>query len=66
MQALMDYARSEGVEDVYGLVHVDNRLMLKMANELGFETHQSPGDASVLEIVWHPGDVQSRPLRRAG
>ncbi|MET0436110.1 MAG: bifunctional acetate--CoA ligase family protein/GNAT family N-acetyltransferase [Devosia sp.] len=58
MNALMSYARSEGVTEVFGLVHVDNRQMLTMADELGFELRMVPDDPSVREVVWLPqGDT---------
>jgi acetyltransferase len=54
MCALLNYAQSEAVEEISGLVHVDNTEMLKMAIELGFEVRQSGEDVSLREIVWHP------------
>ena len=59
MHALMSYARCEGVEEVTGLVHIENRLMLKMASELGFDAHHVPGDPTVREVVWHPRAVSA-------
>jgi hypothetical protein len=50
MHALMSYALT-------GLVHIENRLMLKMASELGFRAHQAPGDPTVREVVWRPPAV---------
>ncbi|MBY0560472.1 bifunctional acetate--CoA ligase family protein/GNAT family N-acetyltransferase [Hyphomicrobium sp.] len=57
MNALMSYARSEGVTEVFGLVHVENRQMLAMADELGFKLRIVPDDPTVREVVWHPQDV---------
>jgi acetyltransferase len=57
MNALMNYARSEGVEEITGFVHIENQLMLKMASELGFEAHHVPGAPMVREVVWRPGTV---------
>ena len=59
MHALMSYARCEGVEEVAGLVHIENRLMLKMASELGFRAHHVPGDPTVREVVWRPHAVSA-------
>jgi hypothetical protein len=57
MNALMNYARSEGVEEITGFVHIENQLMLKMASELGFEAHHVPSAPMVREVVWRPGAV---------
>jgi acetyltransferase len=55
MGALLSYARSEGVKEVIGLVHIENRHMLEMAAELGFKSHQLENDPAIREVVWHPG-----------
>jgi acetyltransferase len=57
MSALLSYARSEGVKEVIGLVHIQNRHMLEMARELGFKAHQLDNDPAIREVVWHPGAV---------
>ena len=57
MNALMSYARSEGVTEVFGLVHIENRQMLTMADELGFKLHITPDDPAIREVVWHPKGV---------
>ena len=54
MCALLSYAQSEGVEEISGLVHVDNTEMIHMASELGFKARQFEGDTSLREIIWHP------------
>ncbi|WP_045835366.1 bifunctional acetate--CoA ligase family protein/GNAT family N-acetyltransferase [Hyphomicrobium sp. 99] len=57
MNALLSYARSEGVAEVFGLVHIENRQMLTMADDLGFELHIVPEDPSIREVVWHPQSI---------
>ena len=59
MNALMNYARCEGVEEVTGFVHIENQLMLKMASELGFDAHHVPDAPMVREVVWRPGTVSA-------
>jgi acetyltransferase len=66
MRALLDYARSEGVEEVAGLVHAENRTMLKMAHELGFKSVRSSHDAAVHLVVWRPNETREDELRKAG
>jgi acetyltransferase len=50
MHLLIDYARSEGLKALSGMVLRENTTMLKMARELGFDIKSDPRDASV-EIV---------------
>ncbi len=50
----MRSARSEGGGGVFGLVHVENQLMLTMASDLGFKVHQLESDPAIREVVWHP------------
>ena len=59
MNALMNYARCEGVEEITGFVHIENQLMLKMASELGFDAHHVPDAPLVREVVWRPGTVSA-------
>jgi acetyltransferase len=51
MQCLIDYARSEGLEELYGSVLAENSTMLQMCRELGFSIEAEPGDASVRRVV---------------
>ena len=43
----MSWARFENVREVTGLVHGENRAMLKMATELGFDLHLSENDPAI-------------------
>jgi len=54
MSALMSWARFENVREVTGLVHGENRAMLKMATELGFDLHLSENDPAIREVTWCP------------
>ncbi len=51
MQHLIDYARAEGLEELYGCVLVDNGTMLKMCRELGFAIEPAPEDVGVRRVV---------------
>jgi acetyltransferase len=50
MQALIEYARDEGIAFLEGEVLAENSTMLRMCNELGFTISQSAAD-STLRIV---------------
>jgi len=50
----MSWARFENVREVTGLVHGENRAMLKMATELGFELHPSENEPAIREVIWCP------------
>ncbi|HEX5958182.1 MAG TPA: GNAT family N-acetyltransferase, partial [Hyphomicrobiaceae bacterium] len=51
MQHLINYARAEGLEELYGCVLVDNGTMLKMCRELGFAIEPAPEDVGVRRVV---------------
>jgi len=51
MQHLIAYARSEGLEELFGSVLAENTTMLKMCSELGFSIQPEPGDLSVRRVV---------------
>lgn len=44
MQHLIDYARAEKLEELYGHVLAENTTMLAMCRELGFAVEPEPGD----------------------
>ncbi|MFP4538129.1 MAG: GNAT family N-acetyltransferase [Dichotomicrobium sp.] len=58
MNHLIDYARAEGLERLYGSVLSENVTMLQMCRQLGFETRHDPEDASVFQV--------ELPLKNAG
>jgi acetyltransferase len=51
MQQLIAYARSEGLEVLYGFVLGANTTMLKMCAELGFHTAREPDDPGVHRVT---------------
>ena len=62
MQLLIDYARSEGLGSLSGVVLRENTAMLAMCRELGFEVTSDPGDASVAKVFL---DLAARQADRA-
>jgi acetyltransferase len=50
MQHLMRYARTEGLSELYGSVLWENRTMLDMCRELGFDITSDPDDPSVRHV----------------
>ena len=50
MQHLIDYAKAEGLAELFGSVLSVNTTMLKMCRELGFDSEAVPGDASVRHV----------------
>ncbi len=51
MRRIVDYARARRYETVFGMVMRENKAMLQMAEEFGFETR--PGtDYNVVEVVY--------------
>jgi acetyltransferase len=50
MQHLMRYARSEGLSELYGSVLWENRTMLEMCRELGFDITSDPDDPGVRHV----------------
>ena len=51
MQHLIDYAKAEGLKELYGSVLTDNSTMLRMCRELGFTIESEPGDESIRRVV---------------
>jgi acetyltransferase len=51
MQHLIDYARSEGLKELYGSVLAENTTMLDMCRDLGFRVEAEPGDHSVRRVA---------------
>jgi len=50
MRHLIDYAKAEGLERLYGSVLSENVTMLRMCRELGFQTHRDPDDSTVFQV----------------
>jgi len=47
MQYLVDYAKAEGLEELYGSVLAENSTMLQMCRHLGFTVEAEPGDPAL-------------------
>jgi acetyltransferase len=62
MQLLIDYARSEGLRSLSGVVLRENTAMLTMCRELGFEVTSDPTDASLAKVFL---DLAARQAERA-
>ncbi len=50
MQHLIDYARAEGLEELYGHVLAENTTMLGMCRQLGFTIAAEPDDPGVRRV----------------
>jgi acetyltransferase len=64
MQALFKYAQNEGVKEVSGIVHVENKNMLDMARQLGCASRNVEGDAALREVVWRSGEIERKDIER--
>lgn len=51
MQHLIDYARSEGLAQLHGLVLAENLTMLRMCREFGFSVEADPEDPNLRRVV---------------
>jgi acetyltransferase len=51
MQHLIAYARAEGLQTLFGSVLRENRTMLAMCAELGFNAQTDPDDPLVVKVV---------------
>jgi acetyltransferase len=50
MQRIIAYARNRGVQRMNGDVLAENRAMLQMCRELGFESRRAPDDPQVMRV----------------
>ncbi len=50
MRQLIDYAKAEGLERLYGSVLSENVTMLRMCQQLGFTTRHDPEDPSIFKV----------------
>jgi acetyltransferase len=57
MQHLIDYARAEKLEELYGHVLAENTTMLAMCRELGFAIEPEPGDPTTRRVRIRLADV---------
>ncbi|MEQ9143389.1 MAG: bifunctional acetate--CoA ligase family protein/GNAT family N-acetyltransferase [Parvibaculaceae bacterium] len=51
MRRLIEYARSQGVAELFGMVLRENTGMLDMCEELGFTRKIVPGEPGLVEVV---------------
>ncbi|MGI9384003.1 MAG: GNAT family N-acetyltransferase, partial [Methyloligellaceae bacterium] len=56
MQHLIAYARSEGLQELFGSVLRENTTMLRMCADFGFEVVPDPDDASLRKVVLRLAD----------
>ncbi len=65
MQTILDYARAEGIGEVFGIVLSENRGMLALAEELGFERGSHPDDPELVELRCRLGPATVEPAAAA-
>jgi acetyltransferase len=51
MNKLIDYAREQGIAELFGVVMRENRGMLAMCEKLGFTRTSVPGEPGLVEVV---------------
>jgi acetyltransferase len=50
MQAIIDYAKQQGIGELFGAVLRENRTMLDLAERLGFRIERHPDDPEIVEV----------------
>jgi acetyltransferase len=50
MSAIIEYAREQGIGEIFGTVLRENRMMLEVAERLGFHRERHPDDPDVVEV----------------
>ncbi|RJF88798.1 GNAT family N-acetyltransferase [Oleomonas cavernae] len=53
MERLITYGRERGLTEIYGEVLRENRTMLTLAAELGFEAEAIPGEPDIVHVTLH-------------
>jgi acetyltransferase len=51
MQLIIEYAKSEGLKRISGLVLQENAVMLNMCRELGFALKSDPADRTICDVT---------------
>jgi acetyltransferase len=51
MELIIEYARAEGLESIRGQVLQENRTMLQMCRQLGFQITPDPEESSILVVA---------------
>jgi acetyltransferase len=55
MQRLIDYARAEGIRELWGDVMAENRGMLRMCRALGFRDAPHPEETGIRRLTLPTG-----------
>ncbi len=61
MQLMIEYARSEGLKQIFGQILHENTVMLRMCRELGFEVKTNPEDRGIYDVT-----LALQPSAKAG
>ncbi|HYQ91069.1 MAG TPA: GNAT family N-acetyltransferase [Candidatus Competibacteraceae bacterium] len=51
MRRIIDYARSQGIKEIYGDVLRENTTMLNLSRTFGFTVQMDPDDTSLMHVV---------------
>ena len=51
MQRIIEYARAEGMKQIFGQILAENTTMLRMCRELGFEVKTDPEDFGLRDVT---------------
>ena len=51
MQLIIEYAKSEGLNRIFGQILRENSVMLNMCRELGFDVKTDPDDGSLCDVT---------------
>ena len=47
---IIDYAKSRGIQEIFGDVLVENSVMRKLARRFGFSESKIPGDPGIVRV----------------
>jgi acetyltransferase len=50
MQLIIEYTKSEGLKVIFGDVLRENRIMLQMCRDLGFEVKSDPVEPGICNV----------------
>jgi GNAT superfamily N-acetyltransferase len=66
MQLIIEYAKSEGLKQIFGQILQENSVMLKMCRELGFKIKTDAEDGGVCDVtlVLEGGNERAREIQR--
>lgn len=63
MRRIIDYARKQGIGELFGEVLAENTTMLRMAEELGFSLKYETDEPQVVEVRMELQADRTRPFR---